>query len=111
MRAFQHAAGAIDRRLDFDRGGQAKKQKVARSRDLGRALALAGTALDEILDRGAVAMAHDGERITLLQNVLRGAMAHQPDTDVADSRFAHSLLLFAAPHRVFGAQLLLEILR
>ena len=91
MRAFQHAARAVDRRLDLDRGGEAEKQNVAAARDLGRALSFLGAALDQVVDRRAVAMAHDGERMTLLEDVLGRAVAHQPDADVANPRLAHLL--------------------
>ena len=61
------------------------------ARDLGRALAFAGAALEQVLDRRAVAVAHDGEGMALLQDVLRRAVAHQPDADVANPRLAHLL--------------------
>ena len=80
----KRGAGAVDGGLNLDRGGETQEQDVARPRDLGRALSLAGATLHQVVDRCTVAMAHDGERMALLQNVLRGAVAHQSDADVAD---------------------------
>jgi hypothetical protein len=94
VRAFEHAARAEDRRLDLDRGGEAEKEDIAGACDFGRAPSLNRTALHQIIDRRAIAMTHDGERMPLLQDVLRRAVAHQPDADVADFFFAHFVLLW-----------------
>ena len=40
---------------------------------------------DEIVDRRAVTMSHDRQRIAIAQDVARGAVPHEPDSDVADA--------------------------
>jgi hypothetical protein len=43
------------------------------------------TAAQQVLDRRAVAVAHDGERVSVREDVLGGAVSHQSDADVADA--------------------------
>jgi hypothetical protein len=46
-------------------------------------------AADEVVHGLAVAMAEDGQRMAVREDVLRGAVAHEPDPDIADTKLAH----------------------
>jgi hypothetical protein len=54
-------------------------------RQLRRVLRLDRAALDEIVDRRAVAMAEHGQGVTLLQQILRHAVAHEAEADETDA--------------------------
>ena len=85
-RPGDEAARTGERRLHLDAGGDADDDHVARFGERRRILGLGRAAADEIVDRLAVAVAEDGERIALLEDVLRGAVAHQADAEKTDPR-------------------------
>ena len=68
-------------------GRQRKTTSLARATSAGFA-GLLRAAGDEVVDRLAIAVAEDGERIAaLLEDVLGDAVPHQPDTDESDPGF------------------------
>ena len=89
MAAGKNAIIAEHRRLDLGGRGQAEKDDIGCAGYGGRTRALDGATCHEIVDRRTVAVAENGERIALLADVLRRAVAHQADADIADT--LHSL--------------------
>ena len=92
-RAGKHAVLAVDRGLDLDRGGQAQEDDIGGSRDVRRRLRFPRAARDEIVDRRAIAMPDDRQRVAVAEDVLGRAVPHQPDTDVSDPLLRHAVLL------------------
>ena len=88
LRAGFQSVGAPHQRFHLGRAGDAEKYDVGILRDLGRALCFLGAALDQILDRRAIAVAHDRERMAFLEKVLRHAVAHKANADKSDA-FGH----------------------
>ena len=74
-------------RLDLRRAGHAEHDDVALLGDLPRAGRLLRAASLEIVDRLALAMGEHGQRPAFLDDVLRHAVAHEPDADEADPLF------------------------
>jgi hypothetical protein len=75
----------------------AEEDEIGAPGELGGVLRLDGATADQVVHRLAVAVAEDGERIALLDDVLGHAMAHQPDADEADTFLrGHGSLLRAA---------------
>ena len=93
LRAGLEAVGAAHQRLHFGRAGDAQEHDVGILRHIGGALYLLGAALDQIVDRRAVAVAHDRERMTFLDQVFRHAVAHKAKADKADA-IGHVIIPF-----------------
>jgi len=76
---------AFAERFDFGRAGDAEKDDVGILRHVGRALDLFRAALEEILDRRAITVAHDRERVTFFDKVFRHAVTHEANADKSDA--------------------------
>src|SRR5260221_3768129 len=85
MRAGEEAIVAEHRCFHLDRGGQAEEDDVGLPCHFGRILCLDGAAFDEIVDRRPITVAEIRQRIALLANVLRRAVPHEADADIADA--------------------------
>ena len=75
--------------LHLDRRRQAQEHDIGYPGDVGGRFRLPCAERDEVVDRHAVAVAHDRQRMALLQHVLRRAVSHESDADVADSLLRH----------------------
>lgn len=73
--------------------GHAYEDDAAALTDFADGLHLGCTAPNKIVDRRAVAMANDGERIALFDDVFRNAVAHQAKPDKADGFVCHDFLM------------------
>ena len=76
-------------RLNFTRTSHAEKHNARSRTDLLRRFGFLRTALDQIFDRRAIAMTHDSERETLLDDVFGHAMAHKADANKSNRFVAH----------------------
>ena len=89
MRPRLEAVWRAHEGLDLRRAGHAEEDDVAVARERLRALGLLGAASHEVIDRSAVAMAEDGKRKTLGEEIFRHAVAHEAEADEADA-FGHA---------------------
>src|SRR5260221_742251 len=85
MTAGEEAMVAKHRCFNLDRGGQEEEADIALPCHFGRILCLDGAAFDEILDRRPITVAEDRKLIALLANILRRAVPHEADADIADA--------------------------
>ena len=85
MRARHDALRLAHQRLDLRRAGDAQEQNFGIARNLGGTRCLLGAAPDQIVDRSAVAMAHEGQHMPLLDQAFRHAVAHEADADETDA--------------------------
>ncbi len=77
----------LNDRLDLRRTGDAEDDDVAGVGDRARGRRFLGAARLQVVDRLALAVGEDGQRPALLDDVLRHAVAHEPDADEADAFF------------------------
>ena len=84
--------GTGDHSLDLRAAGDTDHDDVARFGELAQILRLLGAARYQVVDRGAIAMADDGQGKPLLDDVLGHAVTHQPKPDEADLFLAHVFL-------------------
>ncbi len=85
-RGPEQTIGAVDDRLDLRRPGHAEKDDIRSVRQVRRSLGFRRTGGDDVLQRLAVAVGEHLEREPLGDDVLRHAVAHQPEADEADAR-------------------------
>mgnify|MGYP003694353799 CR=1 FL=1 len=80
------AIGAEDDFLDLRRAGDAKEDDVGATREVGVGLHFLGALREQIFDRRAIAVRANRQRITLGDQVLRDAVAHEPDATMKPIR-------------------------
>ena len=69
------------------RSSDTEKNNVAGLRHIRRGLCLMRAALDQIIHQPALFVRHDGERVALVEDAPRHAMAHETNADKADAGF------------------------
>jgi hypothetical protein len=85
--------GPAHQPLDLRRAGDAEQDDGRGLRHFARRLHLARPALHDVLDRRPITVPHHRERITLLDDVLGHAMAHEAEPDEADAFACHHVTL------------------
>src|SRR5690348_4999367 len=88
-RSAGNAVGTEDDLLDLRSAGHAENHDVGVARELRIARRLAGAGRQQILRRFAIAMHAQREREAFRQEILRDAVAHEPNADEADTQFFH----------------------